>query len=127
MGIIRLALRENWPERGLVIGRFLREFAQGLYAGGVGKVLSRSQLDVGGLGSFIFFHKDCRRLAAAAGVLPSATGSSRLRWLPTFDSDFENTQELQQLLLGWVRGKVLKDLGDWGSLFTNDHWIGKLL
>ena len=99
MGIIQLALQENWPERGLKIGDFLRKYALRLYTEAVSKVSERRQLRIDGLGSLIIFNKDRRRFAAATGVLPAGTGSS-LRWLPTFDSDFENPTDLLEEPLG---------------------------
>ena len=81
------------------------------------KLWVRPQLGFDGFGSLTVFNKDCRRLAVAAGVPPAAAGDLRLRWLPTFDIDFENRKDLQQHLLGPFsrpyRAELLRKLVTW--------------
>lgn len=92
LGIIRLALQENWAERSLRIGEILENFARRSSDG-----KATEDIDIQGLGCLLYLKA---RDVFHHSVQSASGGTGAVRWIPVLDNDMEDITKLQTKLFG---------------------------
>jgi hypothetical protein len=92
LGIMRLALREEWAARSIRIGKYLREFAEEGY-----RNQARKDLKVDGLGCLLYFNTQdiLHHWVRGAGA-----GPGNVRWIPVLDDNMEDPAKLREKFFG---------------------------